>query len=219
MHSHPRSISDLALQDLPGREIQTDRHRAANHFRKRTFPLGFSPSRSGKHRTDQRAPHSLNGEAMEDPEDNPEYQMFMEQTAPLATPAPAVPKTAPAKPQKQEEERAPKKGVQFPWKPILAVVAVICVIVAFVFSCIYFESARHWIIAITIGVAYAVLWNLVRWKFGLSLYYLVPYIVTSVGFGIACIASYWGSDTSRTYAFGFEIPLYLLGLCKMRAIS
>ena len=145
----------------------------------------------------------------EDPEDNPEYQMFMEQTAPLATPAPAVPKKAPAKPQNQEEERAPKKEVHFPWKPILAVVAVICAIAAVVFGCIYFESAKHWIIAITIGVAYAGIWNLIRWKYGAPSGYYILYAVINIGLGIACIPLYCVSDVTRAYAFGFALGIFV----------
>lgn len=92
-------------------------------------------------------------------------------------------------------------------KILLVIAAIILAIAAFVVCIILFDAARPWMIATTIGVAYAALWNLLRRK--TSFDYVPWYMFTNICFAIACIPLYCISTTTRAYAFGFALGVFI----------
>ena len=102
---------------------------------------------------------------------------------------------------KQEAVEARKEKI----KILVVIAAIVLAIAAFVVCIILFEAARPWMIATTIGVAYAFLWNLLRAKTDFD--YVPWYIFTNICLAIACIPLYCISDTTRAYAFGFSIAV------------
>ena len=89
---------------------------------------------------------------------------------------------------------------------ISVIAAIILAIAAYVVCVILFESARPWMIATTIGIAYAVLWNLLRCKTDFFDY--VPwYMFTNICLAVACIPLYCISTATRAYAFGFAFGI------------
>lgn len=101
-----------------------------------------------------------------------------------------------------------KKAAEARKKQITAIsiiAAIILAIAAFVVCIIIFENARPWMIATTIGVAYAVLWNLLRYNTDFD--YVPWYMFTNICLAIACIPLYCISTVTRAYAFGFALAV------------
>lgn len=92
-------------------------------------------------------------------------------------------------------------------KILLVIAAIILAIAAFVVCIILFDAARPWMIATTIGVAYAALWNLLRAKTDFD--YVPWYMFTNICLAIACIPLYCISTTTRAYAFGFALGVFI----------
>lgn len=92
-------------------------------------------------------------------------------------------------------------------KILIMVAVAVLAVVAYVVCLIFLRQARHWLIAATIGLAYALLWNLLRYKTKFD--YVPLYLFTNICLGIACIPLFCVSNTTRAYAFGFSLAILL----------
>ena len=90
-------------------------------------------------------------------------------------------------------------------KITFTVIFTLAILSAIVLGAIFLEKARHWIIAMSIALAYTLLWNLISYNSDLN--YTPLYILTNLGLSIACIPMFCNGTTERIYAIGFALAV------------